>query len=72
MLFAKAEQHIDQQQRKKNGKVSHIRRYSLVRKVCSCGWCAAKFSWEHGGATDAGSDQGGTDDRESALKDASL
>ena len=26
----------------------------------------------HGGATDAGNDQGGTDDRESALKDAVL
>ena len=28
-LFAKAEQHIDQQQRKKKGKVFHIQRYFL-------------------------------------------
>ena len=71
-FFAKAEQYIDQQQRNKKGKISHIRRYSSVRKVCNRGWCAAEFSWKHSDATDARSDQGGMDDRESALKDAFL
>ena len=53
-------------------RVSYIRRYSLGRKVCNCGWSAAEFSWKHGDATDAGSGLGGTDDRENTLKDAFL